>query len=131
MRIARDKTAEERNGWLLDSLQSGKDHAISQKNLCIRLGLKPAELRDAILKARIDGCFICSCQEGYYLPADRLELYDHARRRETVINTAEKAVHPFLEELLGEPEAEPLESVAEYEQLCIDELTRSGDDPND
>lgn len=101
MIIAISSEAEERYRQLLDSLPVGAAHAVSMSELSNRLCVKKAELRAWVLAARIDGCFICSGQGGYYLPEDQAELREYIARRNTVIDSAEKAIDPFIRYVVG------------------------------
>lgn len=101
MRIAISSEAEERYRPLLDSLPVGAAHAISMTDLSRHLSVKNAELRAWVLAARMDGCFICSGQGGYYLPGDITELREYINRRNTVIDTAERAIDPSIRYIIG------------------------------
>ena len=93
-----DKVAEEYKA-LLDRIPYGAHQAISMKVLADSFDMKPAELREYVLKARIDGCFILSGQNGYYLPETAADIRSYSLHRCQYIKTAQKAVSPLLHEL--------------------------------
>jgi hypothetical protein len=91
-------TAEEYKN-LLDNIPVGRQQAISMKLLADSCGLDIAGIKAYVLQARIDGCFIISGQNGYYLPETLDELQSYFQQRRTVIRTASKAIRHFGAEL--------------------------------
>lgn len=84
---------------LLDRIPVGKQQAISMRVLADSFGMDISELKDYVLQARIDGCFIVSGQHGYFLPETQEELQKYVIHRKTVIKTAQKAIMHFQNEL--------------------------------
>ena len=99
IRFARSDEVAEKHKELLASLPVGEHHAVSMSILADALNMKPAELREYVLRARIDGCFILSGQYGYYLPESAEDIRHYAVQRSQFIKTARKAIAPFLREL--------------------------------
>ena len=91
-------TAEEYK-WLLDNIPIGRQQAIRMKLLADSCGVDVAGIKEIVLHARIDGCFIISGQHGYFLPETLNELQTYFRQRKTVIQTATKAIQHFGAEL--------------------------------
>ena len=91
-------TAEEYK-YLLDNIPVGQRQAISMKLLADSCGVDVAGIKEIVLHARIDGCFIISGQHGYFLPETLDELQTYFRQRKTVIKTASKAIRHFGAEL--------------------------------
>lgn len=55
---------------LKDNIPCGKRHAIHQKELAHRLGLRPSRIASMVQYAKKHGLFICSGNNGYWLPKD-------------------------------------------------------------
>ena len=99
VRIAICADVAEKYKNLLERIPYGKQQAISMEILADSFGMEKSELKDFVLRARIDGCFIVSGQTGYFLPETPDELRRYVFRRKTVIKTAEKAITHFQNEL--------------------------------
>lgn len=85
--------------WLIDMIPTRKKEAISMSDMATLSGYTTAIIRQEVLNARQIGVLICSCDQGYYFPADRHELNDYTRRRGRYVNTAIIALSPFKAKL--------------------------------
>lgn len=99
IRSAINAAAAEQYKQLLDNIPIGRQQAIRMKVLANACGVDVAGIKELVLRARIDGCFIISGQHGYFLPETLDELQVYFRQRKTVIRTATKAIRHFQTEL--------------------------------
>ena len=64
---------------LISYIPQNKENAIHQKELACILCIKPCVVKRLVRQARLKGYEICSCNKGYYLPAndtERREFYN-------------------------------------------------------
>lgn len=59
---------------LRNILPTGKNNAISARELAAKLGVSDRVLRDIVTGDRVKGIVICSSSAGYYLPASKDEI---------------------------------------------------------
>lgn len=75
---------------LKDILSTGKENAISARDLAAKLGVSELVLRDIVTANRINGIVICSSSAGYYLPASKNEIREFCNFME------KRAKHSFI-----------------------------------
>lgn len=64
---------------IFELLPIGKKNAISTVQLCTITGLNVRELRKTVAHEREAGKIILSCNDGYFLPADRTEVQEFVK----------------------------------------------------
>ncbi len=72
---------------LRDNIPCGKRHAIHQKELAHRLGLRPSRIASMVQYAKKHGLFICSGNNGYWLPKDIDELERYKKYKIQIANS--------------------------------------------
>ena len=90
-------------------LPLGKENAISTKRLMEALTLSERELRARVAYERNQGAIICSCNQGYFKPADKEELrefYKGLQKQAISIFKALRSTRKALEETDGQQELE-------------------------
>ena len=88
---------------ITDFLPVGEAHAISMRELSVRLGASERETRAIVLAERLKGTPICSdCKNGrgYYLPANSNEAKIYIRQQTARINSAKAALNGVKKYLL-------------------------------
>lgn len=77
---------------ILASIPLGRKNAVSMTKLANVCGIEERELREAVLKCRIDGTVICSSAEGYFYPANTEEAKEYYKRKYGAIMTGLKSL---------------------------------------
>lgn len=75
---------------LRNILPTGKNNAISARELAAKLGVSDRVLRDIVTGDRVKGIVICSSSAGYYLPASKDEIKEFCSFME------KRAKHSFI-----------------------------------
>lgn len=75
---------------LKNILPTGKENAISARELAAKLGVSDRVLRDLVTTDRVKGIVICSSSAGYYLPASKNEIREFCNFME------KRAKHSFI-----------------------------------
>ena len=75
---------------LKNILPTGKENAISARELAAKLGVSDRVLRDLVTTDRVKGIVICSSSAGYYLPASKNEIREFCNFME------KRAKHSFV-----------------------------------
>ncbi|MCD8192740.1 MAG: hypothetical protein LUD55_08115 [Oscillospiraceae bacterium] len=73
--------------FLLDILPIGAEHAVPAKSIAQMLGTRPRAITKEIEMLRHSGVPICGNQQGFYKPADTLELREYLQRLHARIET--------------------------------------------
>jgi len=90
-------------------LPLGKDSAVSTKILMALLDCSERELRARVAYERNQGAIICSCNQGYFKPADKEELrefYKGLQKQAISIFKVLRSTRKALEETDGQQELE-------------------------
>ncbi len=92
--------------YLLECLPRGAANAISMREWANLTGQKLREARRSIYELRCAGAIICSGTDrnganGYFLPANRLEVERYVQFQETRIRAAARAVRSARKLLKG------------------------------
>lgn len=82
---------------ILDLIPFGKENAISQEELAIRMQSDRRTARAAVFNARVRGAVICSTCEGeptagYYRPISATEAMPYVRMQRSRIQSAQAAL---------------------------------------
>lgn len=88
---------------ILSYIPTGRENAVTRKELCIRTGLTDREIRQKIEKARKDGNIIINLQDGkgYYQPEGTEEIqkqYTQNQKRAMSILIQQKYLRRKLKE---------------------------------
>lgn len=86
---------------IMDYIPTGKDNAVSMKDLAIAMRTDARTVRKMIHSARMDGAIICGTNAGYYKPEtddELLSYYRLARRRALSGLASLKAARAVLKE---------------------------------
>ena len=67
---------------VLALLRSGSENGVSLAEVCRRTGLSPREARKTVETLRRGGKIICSGRDGYYFPAETVELRKYVQQME-------------------------------------------------
>lgn len=73
-----------------DLIPTGKDMAISSRELAAKMSITERKLREIITEERTSGTVICSSANGYYLPSNRGEIEEFCHFME------KRAKHSFV-----------------------------------
>lgn len=71
-----------REKYILDFIPLGEKNAVRAAVICARFGLKDRELRKLFERLRKSGEVICSCDSGYFKPAELAELAAYIGREQ-------------------------------------------------
>lgn len=97
---------------VLDFIPFGKENAISQEDLAIRMQCDKRTIRATIYSARVKGAVICSTCEGgstagYYRPLSVNEAMPYIKMQRSRIASAKEALKS-AEEYISEYESEDI-----------------------
>ena len=81
---------------ITDFIPIGKENATSMTDLAHIANVPERSLRAEILRARINGELICSCDRGYFLPESVDDIKEYVVSRKAFLKTAGKALKPFV-----------------------------------
>ncbi|MGN1339351.1 MAG: HTH domain-containing protein [Oscillospiraceae bacterium] len=84
---------------ITDFIPTGRNNAISMKDLATLLNISERGVRSIIQRAREQGAPICSEYEnrgGYYLPADKYEALSFLRQQKARIRSARSALNGIV-----------------------------------
>lgn len=83
-------------------IPTGKENAISMNDLAKMMNTDCRTIRLLVLKARTrENKLICSCDKGYYFPADMDELKEYIGRKTKGIKTSCIELAPFKRRMKG------------------------------
>lgn len=77
---------------ILEYIPEGKENAVSMRYLADLLNKDTREIREKVLKARIDGHVIIGDENGYYKPSCEADLIGWIRRSEAALESKNKAL---------------------------------------
>ena len=94
-------------------LLAGRKNARFQAELCSVLGLRPSAFKRQVKRERLAGSLICSCERGYYLGEDAVELAAFVRAEESQARSRLAITAPFRKRL---------KEIAAEDQMSLDQL---------
>ena len=87
---------------VLDLLSTGRKEAVPMRTLAQALNVRPREIRQAVLDARMDGVIVCSGMGGYFFPKsdeEVLKFYRVNRARAMTTLKSLKASHQIVKRM--------------------------------
>ena len=90
---------------IVQALGEGENNAVSLEDMCVITGLPNRETRLIIEDLRRRGAVICSSNNGYFYPADVLELRRYVQKEQARSSSISENIEAAVR-LLGEWEAE-------------------------
>ena len=81
---------------ITDYLSVGEQNAIKAKSLAKILGWNERDVTVAVNALRKNGEFICSCSNGFYLPADDTDIENFVRTMQGRIQDMQMAMNPAI-----------------------------------
>ncbi len=92
---------------ILDFIPIGEENAVHSAEICARFGLTERERRKLFERLRNAGAVICSCDNGFFKPADLAELTAYIgreRARSRSISNSLRSARKLVKEWGGEPD---------------------------